>query len=253
MIRAAAAEALGGIGGTYKEVVPALVQALTKALKDHDRVMSMKAAGALVLTLGKVTDQIDRLIRQLGADSFQQRERAAQDLVRTGEPALEALHRALDDTDPEVAVRAQMCILEIEKDLHIAACLVALKDPRPEERVKAAQGLGEFCMDDRRAQKVLPALMEALQDREVKVQIEAMWGLPVFQPGVFRTVAQIIRNPRADPQLRYNAARKLSFLGPAAWEVVPDLLAVLRTEEQPMVRAGIVDALEKIGVTHKER
>jgi hypothetical protein len=40
--------------------------------------------------------QIDRLIKQLASDRFTEREAAAQELDRIGEPALEALRRAAE-------------------------------------------------------------------------------------------------------------------------------------------------------------
>ena len=46
--------------------------------------------------------EIQRLIRQLGSESFPEREAASQELAAVGEPALQALRAALQDTDAEI-------------------------------------------------------------------------------------------------------------------------------------------------------
>jgi hypothetical protein len=69
----------------------------------------------LILLLGKAMaeepagpqgPQIERLIKQLGDDSFEQREAASRRLEEIGEAALPALKRAADSQDPEVRRRA---------------------------------------------------------------------------------------------------------------------------------------------------
>jgi WD40 repeat protein len=54
------------------------------------------------------SENIDKLIAQLGADSYQEREEAIQRLIAVGSPALGALRRIADDkrADPDVRLRA---------------------------------------------------------------------------------------------------------------------------------------------------
>jgi hypothetical protein len=72
-------------------------------------------AAALALLLGQVTGgepaepraaEVERLVRQLGSDIFQEREAASKALEEIGVPALQALQRATTDKDPEVRRRA---------------------------------------------------------------------------------------------------------------------------------------------------
>ena len=56
---------------------------------------------------GDVEEQVGQLIKQLGNESRQERERATRELVQLGAPALEALRRAMKDPDAEVALRAR--------------------------------------------------------------------------------------------------------------------------------------------------
>jgi hypothetical protein len=61
-------------------------------------------------------DKIRTLIRQLGDDSFEAREKATQALIAIGEPAAPFLQQAAKSTDLEVARRAERCLAAIRKD-----------------------------------------------------------------------------------------------------------------------------------------
>jgi uncharacterized protein (TIGR03067 family) len=58
--------------------------------------------------------EIDKLVRQLGSPKFDEREAAAGRLEALGEPALEALRKALRSEDPEVRRRARGLVDAIE-------------------------------------------------------------------------------------------------------------------------------------------
>ena len=61
-------------------------------------------------------EKIRALIRQLGDDSFETREKATQALIAQGEPAVPFLQAALKSTDLEVVHRAERCLQTIVKD-----------------------------------------------------------------------------------------------------------------------------------------
>jgi len=61
-------------------------------------------------------DKIRTLIRQLGDDSFEAREKATQALIAIGEPAAPFLQQAAKSTDLEIARRAERCLAAIRKD-----------------------------------------------------------------------------------------------------------------------------------------
>src|SRR5262245_47220597 len=66
----------------------------------------------------KKSREIERLVKQLGDDSFKAREEAGRKLVRDyGESALDALGKAARSDDAEVARRAAELIRTIEKAL----------------------------------------------------------------------------------------------------------------------------------------
>src|SRR5690349_25072559 len=60
--------------------------------------------------------RIQDAIKGLGAESFEEREKATADLKKIGAPALEALKKAAADSDdPEVRVRAKRLVDSIQK------------------------------------------------------------------------------------------------------------------------------------------
>jgi hypothetical protein len=62
--------------------------------------------------------EIQRLVKQLASDDFQQREAATKRLTEIGEPALGALEHAQIGDDPEVRTRAEDIVAAIEIKLY---------------------------------------------------------------------------------------------------------------------------------------
>src|SRR5262249_34801586 len=58
--------------------------------------------------------EIDRLVRRLGSDSFAKRQEASKTLETIGEPALEALRKAVKSCDAEIRRRATELVRTIE-------------------------------------------------------------------------------------------------------------------------------------------
>ena len=56
---------------------------------------------------------LDRLIAQLGAESWHKREAAAEHILRLGQRATPALERALEHADPEVRTRARALLARL--------------------------------------------------------------------------------------------------------------------------------------------
>jgi len=126
-------------------------------------------------------EHLASLIRQLGSDDFETREKAQALLREWHLAALEPLRRSLDDPDPEVRRRVQECIEQVEQgpaqQLPIAASrLLALR--KPEAAVRSLLDYLPHAAEDRvqeavfdalavlasRAGPVEPALQAALKD-----------------------------------------------------------------------------------------
>src|SRR5262245_20762376 len=83
----------------------------------------------------RLGERLTSLIRQLGADSFQEREQASAGVVSLGRAALPQLRQAAKDPDPEIAQRAQACVELIESHpeaARIAAATRFVKHGHPE-------------------------------------------------------------------------------------------------------------------------
>jgi hypothetical protein len=77
-------------------------------------------AGMLAITPAPADDKpdvakIQKLIDQMGSDTFEDREAAAKALGAIGEPALELLRKAVQNGEPEVRKRAEDLVRKIEK------------------------------------------------------------------------------------------------------------------------------------------
>jgi hypothetical protein len=68
-------------------------------------------------------EKIDKLIDQLGSDTFAQRKKAVKELAAVGAPALEALRKAAKSEDAEVRKHAEELVKKIEKEVASAQIL----------------------------------------------------------------------------------------------------------------------------------
>lgn len=73
------------------------------------------APWAIAFSASPDTQEIDKLIKQLGDEKFLRREAACKALEEIGAPALDPLRRACDDPDPEVQRRAKDLVRLIER------------------------------------------------------------------------------------------------------------------------------------------
>ena len=77
--------------------------------------MAAIVLSALLLCQGADDKKVADLIRDLGADEYSVRERAESELRTMGDAALPALRQALEDKDPERALRAHRVLQDVEK------------------------------------------------------------------------------------------------------------------------------------------
>ena len=122
--------------------------------------------------------QLKKLINDLGADEFSVREKATQALSEMGRPALPALREALQQsTDAEVRQRARHIMNSIQTSTKYL--LESLKDPDPAQRKEAAEILERLGAD---AKPVVPALVEALKDKDENVRDAVINALLAIDP-----------------------------------------------------------------------
>lgn len=123
-------------------------------------------------------NQIKNLIRELGSDEFEVREKATKALSEIGRAALPALRQALESTDAEVRQRARHIMDAIQTSTKYLTD--TLKDRDPALRKEAAEILERL---GPQAKAVVPDLAAALQDKDEAVRDAALNALLAIDPG----------------------------------------------------------------------
>jgi hypothetical protein len=197
---------------------------------------------------GSDRDRVQGLIRDLGAEAFEVRERATTQLAGLGPMAVPLLRQALQGKDLEVCRRAERCLGLIEKDpahrLPPAALrLLALRRPAgaaaavlaylpfAEDETLAAEAQAALTALALPGGKPEPALVRALADGSVLVRAAAAEALvkgaaAECRPSVRKLLAD------GDPSVRLRVAVALAAVQErAAVPVLIDLLAVLPADQ----------------------
>jgi hypothetical protein len=166
----------------YRAVEPAAEE--ERALKAAK--VAIDADGLLTFLRGQVRadadlEKVRALVKQLGDDSFEVREKATQGLIDLGDAALPELRRATKDGDAEVAARARRCLDRIaevrgpEGLLTAALRLVAVK--RPPGAAEVLLALAPSLTDEADARELrgalaAVALRDGKPDRAVEKALE---------------------------------------------------------------------------------
>ena len=145
---------------------PALVKYLREQIPDTGRQARLKA-----------------LVKQLGDDSFKEREKATEELLKIGKPAVALLRDAINDPDLEIRRRAKDCLSQLEKTgdrvarvvpaiqllaiRHPPGAVEVLLDLLPSADAETARLIkGALVALAERDGKPDPALMCALEDKD---------------------------------------------------------------------------------------
>jgi HEAT repeat protein len=136
-----------------------------------------------------------------------------------------------------------------KKDPSVPDGLKSLKNPDPEVRLKSACLLLELGPI---AKFAIPALREALEDKDPRVRVkvaEALWRIERPEPRVLLLVL-LDSLKEKDATVRINALVVLGRIGAGARTAVPDMIAALKDKEED-VRLEAVLALGQLGPAAK--
>ena len=197
-------------------------------------------------------------VRRLGHNDFDEREKAADDLVKAGRSAEAFLRKAVGDPDAEIDRRARECLQRIRSGpeqglLYAAVRVLAARQPAGADRV-----LLDFLPsvpDDFIEDTVLSALevvalkvckpsaavTAALSDKEPLRRAAAAHVLGRHCPAERAAVAKLLTD--ADPTVRYRAAVALARAGER--RAVPALIALLG-DSAPEVAWQVEDLLLRL-------
>jgi beta-lactamase regulating signal transducer with metallopeptidase domain len=222
--------------GERKPVSPAVVQALTEALKDGDAEVRKSAMGALARF--RVPAAFDAFIAGLKDSDAEVRQQAAFALSQLRDTrATDALMGALKDSDGEVRQQAAFALSQLRDVRAVPALTAALKDQNDEVREQAL-----FALSQIRDPSAVPALTAALSDPKANVRQQAAFALS--QIGDEKAVPALIGALKdKDAEVREQAAFALSQMGDAS--AIEPLTALLKDPES-QVRQQAIFALSQL-------
>jgi HEAT repeat protein len=183
-----------------------------------------------------VEKRVQELVRLLGSETFEEREKAVQELIKVGAPALEPLRKASASTDAEVARLAKVCIPKIEHNVKVAGFLRQLRSDKQEDRLAGARGL---CEMEKRVGEIVPALAELLDDPRIDVREATAcvlyWAGPNAETALPKLLPILADNSPGTTALRWRVIIVLEEMGPPGRKGAPILLRILETEGPEMM------------------
>jgi HEAT repeat protein len=231
-VRADAAQALGRIRSEPRIVVPALTEALQKT---RDAKLRAALSQALADFRPEARSAVPVLLAVLGKSA---------PIKAIGVVAIPDLIQALPDTQLRGAAAA--FLLEF-KGPAVAGLLQALKnDPAPAVRAASAGCLGLTSAD---SAKIIPALLDALADKDSSVRTRARDILLSFGKSAQPHLNDRLRGK--DEAMRLEAVRLLGKLGRDVRSSARFLLPLLKEAPEP-VQLETVFALANMGYQPKE-
>jgi HEAT repeat protein len=250
-VREAAAFALGEIAKESIKAAgnPELVPALTAALKDEHWIVRRSAAfalGCLEKDAAPAQEALEGLLR----DAFPEvRQNAAWALGKLGVEAIPKLRQALRDNDPLVKRDAAMALAQLEPEPVRAALddLVELSKDGSSLVRRAAVGVLVRIIGPEDG-KVTAALRALLTDADEETRRNAALALSNIGGKEAAPAAPVLVDAlqRGDIELRRQAAAGLKNLGPDAVRAVPGLVQALKDADLEL-RAHAALALGGIG------
>jgi hypothetical protein len=186
-------------------------------------------------------EKLKQLVRQLGDDSFEMRERASNELARLGAVAAPVLREALRDPDPEVVHRARECLrdmqsgyssnvtaaatrlLAVRKPAGTAATLLTYLPHAEDDSVarEVRQALAAVAVRDGRPD---PVLVEGLKDATPAKRAGAAYAL--LRAGV-ETQRDAARRLLEDPEPMVRLHVGLALAAARDREAIPVLIDLL--------------------------
>lgn len=232
------ASVLGRIGQEAGEAAPKLIAALeaggNKFQSAAAALAEMGPAGApAVEPLRKMLH--DEMMRDMAAralGSFEQR----------AAPAVDDLIGLLADADPTMRDSAAGALGGIGDARAVEPLLALLDDPEPYVRRGAVYALGRL---GKRGDVVAPALIALVDSDDASLRDTALSSLGSF-PEQIDLVLPTLTAALAADETRWEAARSIEKLGPAAKEAVPQLVEALADPANEYQQA-VAEALGAIG------
>jgi HEAT repeat protein len=241
-VRRLAAMALGKFGANAKQSVPLLMAAMEKEKDNNVRFAMIETLGAIgsdvpaaARTLQKLSESPDGGTSQKATDGLAR-------MGKAGVPLLAANMKSKVGHSKVFAARALAKIGVDEKDGEaLAALSIGLSDPNGDIKKLVTDTF------EKSGKTAAPVLVGALKHEDAAVRLNCamlLEKLVLDDKALAPGLAVGLKDP-AD-QIRKISAEKLAQLGPAAVDVLPDLLQVLE-DKNAMVRDAGIQAIRNVG------
>ncbi len=251
--RRSAAEALGKIGPSARNAVPALIEALEN---DADSKGAWTAANALAKIGPDAEAAVPALIRALQRDEDESGAWAAAHALTEIAPrdreVISALVKMSETGPPHMRWAVVVVLPNIGpgvKEVGPAVRKVLIEDEDQNVRMMAATSLGMIARSDK---EEVPALIKALEeDTDAGVRSTVAGALGSIGPDVDGVVSALIKTLQRDSDggVRSAAASALGEMGTEARTVVSALVQALEEDTEGSVRRAAAQALSTIAGT----
>jgi HEAT repeat protein len=253
LVTVSAAEALGLLAP--EKAKETAVPVLAKWLDRSDPSIRIAVAGGLGRMGGLSKSAVSALCNTLVDKNPEVRFSALFALGQIGPGAQDAvcsLLKAVKDSETRVGVQAITSLILIDlnkmrqaKGIVLPVLLKGLEQSDVSTRFAALTDLGFLGPE---AKSAVPAIVQAMQDKEPQIRLSAAFSLMVIDPNKAKGAAipvliEALKSPL--PDIRKNAAISLRQLGPDARQAIPALTEVLG-DDDVRVHTAAADALVSI-------
>lgn len=239
---ASAADAVGDLGPW---VCSRLLEELTALIETDNEDTTCIAVYAIGRAGPRAASAVPKVIPLLDHRSEHVRDQAVESLVSVGEPAVLALTQATARDSNRLRENSAVVIGKIgpEAKPAIPALLRLLNgDLYPEVRRQAALALGSIGADP---VTCIPPIFEALEDEDDQVRMAAVTSLGQFGDFGVPFVTEALRHESEG--VRLIAVTTLGQSGSRAEIAVPQLIQILKSDPNPLIRNLSIVTLGKIG------
>ncbi len=247
MVRHKAVWTLGETGAQIHFAIPALLE----ALRDGEPSVRYQAYSSLK-KIGPRPDAVPSLVKAFRAGDARFRTEVAGVLGQMGQGAMAAaptLIRALNDPEDGIRRAAGSALRRIGPDLStlVPVLLKRLQSTNPETRLRgitAIQSIGPSV-----ARGMLPEIIEALEDPDVRVRRTAVWSATEMVRDTKELVPALVRRLKDEEvTVRISSASALAGGCRSSAVAVPALIEAMK-DPDPQVRRAAIGAMQDCGAT----
>jgi HEAT repeat protein len=188
--------------------------------------------------------RVERLVKQLGSEKFEERETAVKELIARGPSVLDALEAASNSKDLEISRRAKECISRIHSNRQAVVWIKQLRSLDEEERISAINHLAQIGPE---LAPFVSTLTDLLKDPNADVRMATVSVLATVGPASEKALPDLLRILQDKGQtafIRSQATIAMRNMGAPGLRAAPILFQILETEGPEMQRVAMTSLME---------